>query len=171
MTLIFSTSSVGRFLVFNCLEQFLSLVPFESMWSFLSSSSQVLVLLVSICSFLVLVCRECMWILWTRSYVFHQRLAFSSWIFFSVVLSKSMCISALGLSSSPSSSLVILFIHSALSLCFWLPYFRPKSFGFFVIRLLVCFCVIPSQLLIEFSFVVLECSVLSVLFYPFSISL
>ena len=54
---------------------------------------------------------------------------------------------------------------------FWLPYFNPKSFGFFGIRLLVCFCVIPSQLLIKFSFFVLECSVLSLLFYPLSISL
>ena len=33
----------------------------------------------------------------------------------------------------------------------WLPYFSPKSFGFFYIRLLVCFRVTPSQLLIEFS--------------------
>ena len=47
---------------------------------------------------------------------------------------------------------------------FWLPYFSPKSFDFFSIRLLVCFCVMPSQLLIEFSFVVSECPVLSVLF-------
>ena len=39
-------------------------------------------------------------------------------ILFSVVLSKSMRISALGPSSSPSSSLVILFIHSAFSFCF-----------------------------------------------------
>ena len=37
--------------------------------------------------------------------------------FFSVVLSKSMCISAFGLSLSPSNSLVILFIHSAFPLC------------------------------------------------------
>ena len=50
---------------------------------------------------------------------------------------------------------------------FWLPYFSPKSLDFFCIRLLVCFRVISSYLLIEFSFVVLECSVLSVLFYPF----
>ena len=35
------------------------------------------------------------------------------------------------------------------------------------IWLLVCFCVMLSQLLIEFSFVVLECPVLSVLFLPF----
>ena len=51
---------------------------------------------------------------------------------------------------------------------FWLPYFRTKSFGFFGIRLLVCFRVTPSQLLIRFSFVFfLESPVLSVSFYPF----
>ena len=53
---------------------------------------------------------------------------------------------------------------------FWLPYFSPESFGFFCIRLLICFIVISSQLLIEFSFIVLECPILSVLFYPLSIS-
>ena len=41
-------------------------------------------------------------------------------------------------------------------------YFRPKSLGFFFIRQLVCFRVITSQLLIEFSFAVLGCPVLSV---------
>ena len=41
---------------------------------------------------------------------------------------------------------------------FWLPYLSPKSFGFSCIRLLVCFRVIsPHQLLVEFSFVALEC--------------
>ena len=53
---------------------------------------------------------------------------------------------------------------------FWLPYFSPESLGFFCIRLLECFIVI-FQLLIEFSFIVLECPILSVLFYPLSISL
>ena len=56
-------------------------------------------------------------------------------------------------------------------LCFWLPYFSPESFGLFCIWLLICFRVISSQLLIEFSFVVLECPVLSILFFPKSISL
>ena len=73
-----------------------------------------------------------------------------------------MCISILNL-----SSLFILFIYSAFSLCFWLPYFSPKSFGFFCIRLMVCVRVISTQLLIECSFVVLECPVLSVFFLPF----
>ena len=41
---------------------------------------------------------------------------FPIWYFFSVVLSKSMCISAFGLSSSPNS-FVILLIHLAFSLC------------------------------------------------------
>ena len=54
---------------------------------------------------------------------------------------------------------------------FRLPYFSPKSFDFLCIRLLVCFRVISSQLLVEFSFVALEFPVLSVFFYPLSISL
>ena len=65
-------------------------------------------------------------------------------ILFSVVLSKSMCVSALGPSLNPSSSLVIFFIHSAFSLWFfWLAYFSPKSFRFFGIWLLVFFRVTP----------------------------
>ena len=35
---------------------------------------------------------------------------------------------------------------------FRLPYFRLKSFGFFGVWLLVCFCVMPSQLLIKIFF-------------------
>ena len=46
----------------------------------------------------------------------------------------------------------------------WLPYFSSKLFGFSCIRLLVCFRIISSDL-IEFHFVVLECPVLSILFY------
>ena len=42
---------------------------------------------------------------------------FPVWYFFSIALSKSVCISAFGPSSSLSSSLVILFIHSAILLC------------------------------------------------------
>ena len=42
-----------------------------------------------------------------------------------------MCISAFRPFSSPSNSLVILFIHSAFSSCFLLPYFSSKLFGFF----------------------------------------
>ena len=49
---------------------------------------------------------------------------------FSVVLSKSMCISVLGPSSSPSSSLVILFIHSAFLLCFLVAIFSSKIVRF-----------------------------------------
>ena len=116
--LIFSTSSVNKLWVYNCLEQFLYLGSVGSMCSFLWSSSQVLVHLVGICSFLVLVCREWRWISWTRIHAFHHVLAFSSLISFSVFLSNSMCISALGPSSIPSSSPVILSIHSAFSLCF-----------------------------------------------------
>ena len=92
-------------------------------------------------------------------------------ILFSVVFNKSMCISVLGPPSCPSSSLVILIIHSEFRYAFWLPYFCSKSFGFFYIRLLVFFRATPSQLLIEFYFVVLKCPVLSLLLYTWLISL
>ena len=90
---------------------------------------------------------------------------------FDIFLVTSKSILALGPSSRSSNSLVILFIHSAFLLCLWMPYFSPKSFGFSCIRLLVCFRVNFSQLLIEFSFFVLECAVLFVLFYSLSICL
>ena len=64
------------------MEQFLYLGPFGSIWSFLWSSSQVLVHLVGICLFLVQVCREWRWISWTRIHVFHHVMAFSSLISF-----------------------------------------------------------------------------------------
>ena len=51
-------------------------------------------------------------------------------ILFSVVLSKSMCISVLGPSSSSSSSLLMLFIHSAFSLCFLVAIFLSKIVRF-----------------------------------------
>ena len=109
----------------------------------------------------------------------NQNPCISSWPgvfqgFFCVVLSKSMCISAFGPSFSSSTSFVILFIHCfVVFFCyvFWLPYFVQNCFGFSCIQLLVWFCVISSHLLVEFSFVVLECPVLSVLFYPLAICL
>ena len=55
---------------------------------------------------------------------------FQFYIFFSIVLSKSICISVLGPSSNPSSSLVILFIHSAFSLCFIVAIFSSKTVWF-----------------------------------------
>ena len=74
--LIFATSSVGKLSVCNCLERFLYLDPFGSIWSYLWLSGQVLVFLVSIFSFLVLVCHEWKWIFGTRNHVFHHGLAF-----------------------------------------------------------------------------------------------
>ena len=49
-------------------------------------------------------------------------------------------------------------------------YFSPKSFVFSCIRLLVCFHVIFSQFLVEFSFVVLKYPVLSVVLHSVDIS-
>ena len=68
----------------------------------------------------------------------------------------------------PLSSLLQLFlIHlllilSVVFLLFsWLPYFSPKLFSSFFIRLLVCLCIISHHLSVEFPLVVLECPVLS----------
>ena len=47
--------------------RFICLGPFGSMWPFLWSSIQVLRLLVGICSFLVLLCREWRWNSWTKT--------------------------------------------------------------------------------------------------------
>ena len=138
------------------------------MWSFLWSSSLVPVLLVNICSFLVPVCSEWRWISWTRNHVFHRGPAFSSLVFFLVSFWGNRCVFPLwGL-----LQVFLVLLYYCLSIqpfrhVFWLPYLSPKSFGFFGIRLLVCFHVTHSQLLMEFSFVVLECSVLSILFLPF----
>ena len=73
---IFSTSSEGKLWVYICLDRFPGVGLSGSMWSSLWSSIRVCVLIVGMCSFLVLVCRECRWISWTRNHVFHLGLAF-----------------------------------------------------------------------------------------------
>ena len=75
---------------------------------------------------------------WMEGNFLNQKLCIPSWpgvfqldIFLSVVLSKSVCISA----SSPSSSLVISFIHSSFSLFFWLSYFSHYYYYYLKKRL------------------------------------
>ena len=108
------------------------------MFSFLCLSSQVLVHIVSIRSFLMLVCREWMWNSWTRTIRFHHGLVFPSLIFFFVLLRSSMYISALGPFSSPSS-IVILFIHSVFSLCYFGCHIFVQNRSFFCARLVIGF--------------------------------
>ena len=48
----------------------------------------------------------------------------------------------------------------------WLPYFAPKLFCFLRIRLLICFLAISPYIRLDI-FIVLECPVLSVLFYAY----
>ena len=84
---------------------------------------------------------------------------FLIWYFFNVILSKSMYISAFHPSSSPSN-----FHHVAYPFSFFprvsrLLYFTLEFFSFFCIRLLVCYRVISIDLLVEFFFFLLECSV------------
>ena len=117
---------------------------------------------------------------WMEGDFLNQKPCIPSWpavcqfyIFLSVTLSISVCIYAFGFSSSHFSYLVILFIDPSFSLCLsllLLPYFCPKSWVFFFIWLLVCFIQLYSQFQILFSFIVLAYPVLSVLFYPLSIS-
>ena len=51
-------------------------------------------------------------------------------------------------------------------MCFPSPYFTPKLFCFFCLRLLNCLFAVSINLLVEFSFIILECPVLLVLFDP-----
>ena len=93
---------------------------------------------------------------------------FPIWYFFSVILSESMYISTFFVSS--------LFHQSAYPFGFfvmfsWLPYFTPEFFSFSCTRLFVCFHVISPNFLVEFSFIVLECSVLSLLFWWYLLNL
>ena len=66
----------------------------------------------------------------------NQKLSTPSWpdVFqfdvFSVILSKRCVFPTFELSSSPSNSLVMWFIHSAFSLCFFLAIFQSKIFLF-----------------------------------------
>ena len=75
---------------------------------------------------------------------------FPIWYFLSVALSESMCIFAFG----PSLSTSNFFPHVAYLFSFSvmfssLPYFAPKLFCFFIIRLLVCLRAISLCLLVE----------------------
>ena len=79
-------------------------------------------------------------------------------VFLRVALSELRCIFVLG----PSSSL----FNSFFSFLLWsmFPYFTPKLFCFPRIRLWVCLRTFLPYFLVEFSFVVFECLVLSALF-------
>ena len=139
---------------------------------FFLSSIQVLVLLVSMSSFLE---QEGKFLDLETLYSIMAR-RFPVWYLFSVVLSKSMCISTFDPSSSPSNSLVILFIHSAFPLCSFGCHIFFQNCSVFCLFVCFfasgCFRVISSHLLVEFSFVfflhVLFCLYC---FYPLSISL
>ena len=128
------------------------------MSAFLWSSVRVRVLLVSIYSFRVIVYREWRGISWTRIHVFHHGLAFSRFIFYCAVLSKSIWLSSFGPSSSPANSFVMLRIHSAFLLWSLSSHILLIFFFFFWFPLGLVIgafsCYLPN-LLIEFSFVVL----------------
>ena len=65
----------------------------------------------------------------------------------------------------------IRFIHSKFVMFFPSPYFTPKLLRFFYPCLLICFGIFSTNLLVEFSFVILEFSVLFILFDPVQIPL
>ena len=90
---------------------------------------------------------------------------------FSFVLSMSMCISVLGPSSSPSSFLVILFIHSAFSLCFLVAIFSSKIVQFLWHLVVGMFSSHSLPIVDRICFRCFGNPVLSVLVYSLSIPL
>ena len=117
LLLIFSLSSIGRLWVCICLECFLCLDPFLSIRSFLWSSSQVLVLLVSICSFLSVVNGDEFLEPWTMYSIMARRFPVryflvSFWI-------NKYVFPLSGFLRSLLILFVILFIHLAFSLFFF----------------------------------------------------
>ena len=165
--LIFSTSSISKLLVYNYLKQFFCLGQFGCMLSFLWSSSQVLVHLVSICLFLVLVRGEWRWISWTRIHVFNLGMVFCSlvsfvsfWVFrclypLSNLLRVLLVLSSYYLSIQLFSYALLVGIIMSKNIRFlWRPF----------VGMFLCHA---FQFLVAFSFVVLECPFLFVLFYPF----
>ena len=115
---------------------------------------------------------------WMEVNVLNQNPCMSSWpevfrlgiSFLSIALSELMCIFAFGPSSSPSNSSSMWLIHSAFLLC---------SLGCHILLKIVSFPCHPVVGMSSYNlpllagrifFVVLECPVLSVLFYPISIS-
>ena len=103
---------------------------------------------------------------------FHHSIAFSNWVFFSVLLWASLGIcppqSFLSVFSlSPCNSFLILFIHLAFLLypfCFYI--LHQNCFCFFCIHLLVYASAFSTDFLVEFSFVILEGPTLLVLLDP-----
>ena len=101
----------------------------------------------------------------TRIHVFHQGLVFYRLIFFLVYFWVNWCVFPL---SDRLRALPIL-----LSYCLSIRLFRyVYGCHIFVQNRLIfllsgCFRVIPSHLLVEFPFIILECPVLSGLLYPF----
>ncbi len=96
---------------------------------------------------------------------------FLIWYFFSIALCNSRCTSdsvfSLSLLNYFSSYLSIRPFCYVLSL---FPHFTPKLFCFLCIRLLVCTRSFPTNLLVEFSFVILECPDLFLLLDLVSVS-
>ena len=171
LLLIFSTSSVNKLWVYNCLEQFLYLGPFGSMWSLLWLSRQVHANLVGICSILVLDSREWRGISWTRIHVFHHVPAFSSLISFLVSFWVIRCV--FPLSGLPR---VLVLLSNRISLqrfryAFSVAIFSSKIVRFIwhlVVGMFLCHA-LPN--VVKFSFVVWEYPVLFLLICYLSISL
>ena len=84
---------------------------------------------------------------------------FPIWYYFSVDLSKLMCISDFVPSLSPSNYFVILDIYSAFLFCSLGCHISTQTFfGFSCNLLLLCFRFISPHLLVELPFFLLECS-------------
>ena len=83
-------------------------------------------------------------------------------IFLSVALSGSRCMFTSGL-FQVLLNLINQFSIYVMFLFF--PYFTPKLFNFFCIRLLICHCALSTNLLVEFSFVFFLGKVISCFMY------
>ena len=123
--LIFTTSLIGRLWICSCLEQFFAWVLLGQYGLFFDHPFGMC----AHCRHLLISRASLSWmevIFLNQNHVFHRGLAFSSWIFFSVALIKSMCISAF------RHYWAILILYSyCLSIrlffmFFWLPHFRPN---------------------------------------------
>ena len=111
------------------------------------------------------VCYGWRWIFKTRIHIFHHRMEFSKLVFFqwcSEGIEVYFCFQSF---SSPCNSFSMSFYPFGFSVIIsTFSYFAPKLFYVLRIWLLVYLRAFSPYMLLEFSFVVLECPVLSVLF-------
>ena len=137
--------------------------PVGRLWvSFLWSAIPVRVLLLGICLFPELVCRQWRGISLTRIHVFHHGLSFFTLVYFYCWYFRFQVL----LIHLPCCLSIRIFCYVLLVAIF---YFKIVQFLLYLV-VSICSCHLPPHLLVNFRFDVFEYIVLSVLFYSFSIS-